>query len=149
MAQKLYLIRGVPGSGKSTYAKKLKDDLFEQGHSVTHYEADMFFMHDGKYNWNPKLLGLAHKWCFDSVFNSFNNGTEAVIVANTFVKLKDMNTYIEMAKKHDYEVTVYRMDNHFQNVHNVPNDVINRMTENFEDYDNEIIVKESTVSQGE
>lgn len=83
------------------------------------------------------------------MFNSFNNGTEAVIVANTFVKQKDMNTYIEMAKKHDYEVTVYRMDNHFQNVHNVPDDVINRMTENFEDYDNEIIVKESTVSQGE
>ena len=146
---KLYILRGVPGSGKSTYGKKIVDNAIDAGLSAIKFEADDFFMKNGKYNWNPKLLGLAHKWCFDSVFNSFNNGTEDVIVANTFVKLKDMNTYLEMAKKHDYEVTVYRMDNHFQNVHNVPDDVINRMTENFEDYDNEIVVKESTVSQGE
>jgi hypothetical protein len=53
-----------------------------------------------------------------------------------------------MAKKHDYEVTVYRMDNNFQNVHDVPDDVINRMKEGFEDYDNEIIIKESADPQG-
>lgn len=148
MAQKLYIIRGIPGSGKSTYANKLKTLLFEKGLSVTHFEADMFFMHDGKYQWNPKLIGLAHKWCFDNVFNSFDNGTEAVIVANTFVKLEHLMPYINTANKHGFDVVVYRMNNNFKNIHNVPDESINRMKDGFEDYDSEIIIKESADPQG-
>lgn len=139
MSQRLIIIRGIPGSGKSTYAKKLKRELFEQNKSCTHFEADMFFMKDGKYNWNPKLIGLAHKWCYESVFNSFDKGTEIVIVSNTFVTLKEMANYIDTAKQRNIPVTVYRMNNEFKNEHSVPDDVITKMKTNFVDYENEII----------
>ena len=36
----LYIVRGVPGSGKSTFAKTL---------GGTHFETDNYFMIDGEY----------------------------------------------------------------------------------------------------
>ena len=40
----LYLVRGVPGSGKSTFAKQL---------GGTHFETDTYFMVDGEYKFDP------------------------------------------------------------------------------------------------
>ena len=42
--QELVLVRGLPGSGKSTYARSL---------GYPNFEADMFFIKDGKYVYNP------------------------------------------------------------------------------------------------
>jgi Tfp pilus assembly pilus retraction ATPase PilT len=43
MEKVLYLVRGIPGSGKSTFAKTLSGE---------YYEADMFFMVDGEYKFD-------------------------------------------------------------------------------------------------
>ena len=43
----LYIVRGVPGSGKTTYSKQL---------GIFHVEADMFHMKDGEYRWDPKRV---------------------------------------------------------------------------------------------
>ena len=43
MEKVLYIVRGIPGSGKSTFAKSL---------GGTHFEADMFFMKDGEYKFD-------------------------------------------------------------------------------------------------
>lgn len=49
---RLFLIRGVPGSGKTTYAKTL---------GITdHYEADIWFENNGGYD--PARIKLAHEW---------------------------------------------------------------------------------------
>ena len=52
--QELIIIRGIPGSGKTTMAKSY------QGYS--HYEADMFFMKDGVYNFDRAKIKNAHNW---------------------------------------------------------------------------------------
>ena len=54
----LYLVRGVPGAGKSTFAKNL---------GCTHFETDEFFMVDGEYKFDPSKLKEAHAWCLDQV----------------------------------------------------------------------------------
>ncbi len=46
----LILIRGLPGSGKTTFAKELASTF-----GVKHYEADMFFEVDGVYKFNRDL----------------------------------------------------------------------------------------------
>jgi predicted kinase len=43
----LTIVRGLPGSGKSTYAKSL---------NVFHIEADMFCMKDGKYEFDAERV---------------------------------------------------------------------------------------------
>jgi hypothetical protein len=51
----LYLIRGIPGSGKSSLAKSL---------GGKHVEADMYHLDEnGNYNWKPVDVKKAHEWC--------------------------------------------------------------------------------------
>lgn len=45
---KLYILRGIPGSGKSTYGKKIVDSAIDAGLSAIKFEADDFFMKNGK-----------------------------------------------------------------------------------------------------
>jgi predicted kinase len=52
---KVTIVRGISGSGKSTYAKSL---------GILHLESDMFFMQNGKYNWSADHIKFAHEWCF-------------------------------------------------------------------------------------
>ncbi len=114
---KLVLIRGLPGSGKSTLAMKYK----EQGYD--HFEADMFFVDEhGKYNYVADKVPDAHAWCLESTKKSLAEGRK-VVVSNTFVKLWEMEPY----KKLGVEVEVITTTNEWQNTHNVPKEVIERM----------------------
>jgi len=48
----LVIIRGLPGSGKSTFAKKFVEKGFK------HYEADMWMVDkDGNYSFDPSVNG--------------------------------------------------------------------------------------------
>lgn len=140
--QTLIIIRGIPGSGKSTYAKALKADLEKQGYTVKHFEADDFWYDDkGNYNFDQKRIHYAHKNCYERAFKALDDGIQYVIVANTFVIRKDMKPYLKEAAARGIEVTIYRMDNEFQNVHNVPPDKVAYMKERFKDLENEIKIK--------
>jgi adenylate kinase family enzyme len=55
----LILIRGISGSGKTTHAK----ELLKENHTLSHYEADMYFYKNGKYKFDPNKLNLAHHLC--------------------------------------------------------------------------------------
>ena len=53
----LYILRGVPGCGKSTLASHLVDENCV-------FEADKFFINsEGNYNFDSRKLPFAHKWC--------------------------------------------------------------------------------------
>jgi shikimate kinase len=60
----LFIVRGLPGSGKSTIAKQL---------SYNHFEADQYFERDGEYNFIPSEIGNAHQWCRHQVRNAMLN----------------------------------------------------------------------------
>jgi len=75
---KLILIRGLSGSGKSTLAKQMK--------GVVHFEADMFFMKDGKYCYEPSRIKDAHAWCQSKTLRALRSGKDTV-VSNTFTCL--------------------------------------------------------------
>ena len=79
--KKLLLIIGIPGTGKSTLANKFKSEDPEFANANI-WEADMFFMKDGKYKFNHSILGAAHFWCQKSVENDMRVGKN-VIVSNT------------------------------------------------------------------
>lgn len=141
--QKLILIRGIPGSGKSTYSNKIRAHLIKFGYDpndIIQCEADMFFEDDeGNYNWDESKLGIAHKTCFNNAKNALSNHKIA-IVSNTFVTRKSLKPYIKLASEMNAEVEVYRCTGNYQNVHNVPPEVVDNMRENFLPFDGEKIV---------
>jgi uridine kinase len=113
----LYLIRGLPGSGKTTLAKQMSKDM-----DIAHFEADMFFEIDGEYKFDPKKLGDAHAWCLRSVADELFHGYD-VIVSNTFTTKKEMNDYLELTPNS----VIIECKGNYGSVHNVPEATLAKM----------------------
>ncbi len=123
MINKLYIIRGWPGSGKTTKAK----ELLAQGLADFHYEADMYFEHNGSYTFIPSQIRKAHEWCFNSV-KHWLDAEYNVVVSNTFIKAWEFEKYIALG----FPYEIIECDGNFQNTHAVPEDVVTRMKNTYE-----------------
>jgi predicted kinase len=128
--KELFLLRGLPGSGKSTLAKSI---------GGVHYEADMFFIKDGEYQFDVTLLRDAHSWCQTQVSNAMilNLATkinERIVVSNTFTQEWEMTHYFELAEKYGYRVHSLIVENRHGGVneHGVPEDKLKLMKKRFE-----------------
>jgi predicted kinase len=124
--KKLFLLRGLPGAGKSTLAKSLGD--------ARHFEADMYFIDEkGNYNFDATKLRSAHEWCRNNVENTMSFGKD-VVVSNTFTQQWEMDAYYELAAKYGYTVFSLIVENRHGgvNTHNVPEDKLEQMKERFE-----------------
>ena len=126
--KELFLLRGLPGSGKSTLAKLL---------GKIHFEADMFFMKEGVYQFDITKLRDAHQWCQLTVeeymMNSYEGLYKRIIVSNTFTMEWEMQPYFDLAEKHGYRVYSLIVENRHggENVHNVPKEKIEEMARRF------------------
>ena len=122
--KQLVIVRGVPGSGKSTFAKTL---------GGKHYEADMYFMYNGSYNFAPERLKDAHEWCRSVVETSMEYDEELIVVSNTFTQEWEMKPYYKLAEKYNYTVFSIIVENRHGgvNTHNVPEEKIQQMKNRF------------------
>jgi predicted kinase len=130
MEKILYIVRGIPGSGKSTFAKSL---VGEKKHC--HKEADMFFIgENGNYNFDVTKIKQAHKWCQDEIESLMRHNHTLLVVSNTFTQEWEMEPYFELAKKYGYKVFTVIVENRHggTNEHNVPEDKIEQMKNRFE-----------------
>jgi len=126
----LIIIRGLPGSGKTTFAKST---------GLPYFEADQYFSLEGSYNFDPSRLSLAHKWCQGKVRYHLKGG-ESVAVSNTFTTLKEMRPYMDMVSELKIPVTVIRMTGNFGSIHDVPKASIQRMERRWQDLPGEYMV---------
>ena len=121
----LYITRGLPGSGKSTFAQSL---------DCPFVEADMYFDHNGEYKFDPTKLTDAHNWCRNKVRDWMMVDTPKIAVSNTFTQNWEMETYYELAKEFGYTVFSVIVENRHDgtNTHNVPEQTIQKMKDRFE-----------------
>ena len=103
---RLILVRGVPGSGKSTFAAKIFPGTF-------HVENDMFHVKDGEYRFDFNRQKDAVLWCMDMCETALRNGMD-VVVSNTFTKRRYIMAYVKLAAKYGADVSVYRMTGSFK-----------------------------------
>ncbi len=119
----IHLVRGIPGSGKSTFAKTLN--------IPDHFEADMYFERSGKYVFDMTKIRQAHQWCQAQAEDAMKAG-RPLVVSNTFVKKWEMVEYQKLAIKYGYKVITHVMKGNFTNIHGVPDDKLAQMKKNFE-----------------
>jgi len=123
--KELFLLRGLPGAGKSTLAKSI---------GGFHIEADMFFMEGDEYKFEPDQLREAHAWCRNAVSVWMVNNTEKIVVSNTFTMEFEMQPYFDLAKEYGYRVYSLIVENRHRGVneHGVPEEKLVQMKNRFE-----------------
>jgi len=128
------LFMGVSGSGKTTNAHLLSDFLEQYFglHAVVCSADDYFEDETGEYIFDPKYLVQAHKECQRVVETAMRRGLP-VIVHNTFTQRWERWPYCDLASKHGYTVNQIVCDGEFENVHGVPDEVIERQRARWED----------------
>ena len=147
--RKLVLVmRGLPGSGKSTYLQKILDELREEenlrglpepGRVLrTICSADDFHMKDGKYQFDPKNAPIAHRECLRQFLAATQRGDSLVVVDNTNVSQWEYVQYVNIAQVHDYDVRIIEFDTPVEvsierNIHGVPAEVIRGMAARWEE----------------
>lgn len=105
----LYLMQGVPGSGKSTMAKAIKDGL-DRGEAVICSTDNYWFDADGKYNYDISKASEAHEWNRNAVESLMADGMPNVIVDNTNTLRSQAQPYFDFADKYGYTLVVVRVD---------------------------------------
>jgi len=130
--KKVIIMRGVPGSGKSTKAKTYGGIICS---------ADDFFMQDGVYKFNRKLIYAAHAHCIYNFEKALFNKEPLVIVDNTHTRKWEYERYIKCAERYGYEVVIDSLKDAGlsceelakRNVHGVPIENIKRMLARWEE----------------
>jgi hypothetical protein len=128
----LYIVRGHPGSGKSSVGILLApgacyaaDDWFDiQAHKNGKTYAEM---------WDADLLDEAHRWCRDRVEQAMICGMPRIAVTNVFRKRAEIGIYRAIAEDRGYRVSVVRCENNFENVHGVPSKIVASIKATMED----------------
>jgi NEDD4-binding protein 2 len=130
----LFIVRGIPGSGKSTFANHVWNE-----YAIC--EADKFFYDkDGNYNFDVSRLREAHEWCRKEVETRMQDNKAnpqfypEIVVSNTSTQEWEMRAYFDLAERYGYQVVSLIVENRHggKNTHNVPDEVLENMRKRFE-----------------
>jgi predicted kinase len=130
----LILVRGLPGSGKSTFANFIWS-------TYVVCEADKFFYDkEGNYNFDATKLRDAHAWCRNEVETRMKDNQlnpqyyPEIVVSNTFTQEWEMESYFKLAEQYGYKVVSLIVENRHgsKNVHNVSEETLKKMESRFQ-----------------
>lgn len=133
------ILRGISGSGKSTYTTKNHPNAFVAS-------ADKYFVRkDGTYVFDGRALRQAHDWCKAQFESALQRSEDDVVVDNTNTTLRELNFYVDTAIAYGYTLNVVRLvvDPKIaaaRNQHGVPADKVQQMQDRFQDFPGETIV---------
>jgi len=100
--KKVYIMRGISGSGKSTYIKNNFPEAIVC--STDHY----FINDDGEYIYKQNDIGLAHRVCFKKFLEYTRLGYDdsEIVVDNTNVVIWQLSPYYFAAEIYGYDVEI-------------------------------------------
>ena len=100
-----FIMRGVPGSGKSTFANILSNAYKMLGFDVAvHAVDDLHTSDDGTFFWDESLEDERYLKNFENFCQSIDNGADFVFCDAINLQKNDYNKYVEYAQDKDYFV---------------------------------------------
>lgn len=121
---RLQIIRGLPGSGKTTLALKKFPHLMR-------IETDMFFSRGGKYVFTLPLNKKAVKWFNKTVRDMAKTGMDFIVTGVFAAHTERLAATISTGIDNGYEVYIKTMTKNFGNVHGVPKEHFDAMKLDF------------------
>lgn len=145
MIKKLILVRSLPGSGKSTLTKQIKNEFM--GVCDIFSTDDYWVRPDGIYDFNFELLSESHRWNQERVRARLSdnlNVSHCIIVDNTNITFNEMKPYIKMALEAGCDIEFVEPDTPWKydveecfkrNTHGVPYATILKMNQRWENHE--------------
>ena len=126
----LLLIRGLPGSGKTSLAR-----LLAASGEFAHFSIDSFFEDraTGTYCFDYKTNHLAYKKCESDTKQAMLEGRTKIIVEHTFTIEWEMEPYFKMASELGYQVFVMTLENRHggRNIHGIADVQLQKMASKY------------------
>jgi len=135
----MFVMRGLPGSGKSFLVKKIVRAYGAENVAVCSAD-DYFVQSDGTYEWDQSRLKDAHEACQEKSRSAAQSGTPVVVIDNTHVQYWEMTPYFQAARANGYRViiadpkTSWRLNAKLlaeRNSHNVPQSSLEKRVRSF------------------
>ncbi|XP_064097924.1 LOW QUALITY PROTEIN: uncharacterized protein LOC135209176 [Macrobrachium nipponense] len=130
------LMRGLPGSGKSSLAREIK------GCSGVVLSTDDYFIDKkGRYVYEPSKISEAHSWNKNRARKMLREMKSPIVIDNTNLQGWEMKPYVQLALQHGYEIDILEPDTPWKfvvkelarkNNHGVPKEKIREMLERYE-----------------
>lgn len=118
----LTIIRGLPGSGKTTLAKILANAT-----GATHLEVDQYWVNEnGEYNYDRSKLYVAIGWYIEKYTEVIVSGKD-LVVSNCHFNEHEIDPISELAEANGYTVQLIECKSNFGTVHNVDADMLDCM----------------------
>jgi predicted kinase len=137
MTQTLYILQGVPGSGKSTLGRELVKAL---PNAVIYSTDDFHHDGDGEYRFKADKLPEFHRLNLERSKEALDRGL-TVIVDNTNVRRWECREYVKYAHSKGIPVVFVRVTGNFKTLHGVPEDRIQAMREAMENLTLETVLE--------
>ena len=104
MSKQLFILIGIPGSGKSYKAKQLAP-------LPNIFSTDNYWINEqGEYKFDFNKIRHAHEWNQRCAEEAMKEGRSPLAIDNTNLTPKERNPYVEMAIKYGYVWQVIKPD---------------------------------------
>lgn len=130
----LILLRGLPGSGKTTLASVILATPVRSELADVLSADDFFIDENGTYMFDATKLKAAHNDCQVRCAERMKLGVSKIVVANTFTQDWEMQPYFDMAERYHYRTHSVIVENRHEgvNIHGVGEEKIHQMKSRFE-----------------
>ena len=148
-AGNLYIIRGLPGTGKTDLANLLAAGFAQATPRASTaiidtsdriHEASDALIYEAKFDMDSPVRDLLtpqevrgiHYDALDETARHMKNKVSAIVVVGVFAQVKHMNAYYTLCAQHDYSISVLSAHTIHGNPRNIPISSLRRLRDSFE-----------------